>query len=71
MAAERSSPRARAEGSLKRPASDEAGAGDGVAGAAGVFALEETGAAGTAGVAAVAGAGVAGAAAAGFGAGFG
>lgn len=56
---------------MKRPASDEAGAGDGVAGAAGVFALEETGAAGTAGVAAVAGAGVAGAAAAGFGAGFG
>ena len=62
MAAERSSPRARAEGSLKRALS-EAGAGEGVAGTGAEGAVEdEVGAWGGAGVAAeAAGAGVEGA----------
>jgi len=71
MAAARCSPRASADGSLKRGGSPGP-AGVGVAGTVGVFVLDETGAAGGAGVAAAAaGAGVEGGAAAAGAAGFG
>ena len=67
MAAARCSPRARADGSLKRAGSPEPCAGEGVVGTAGALVFDETGAGGGAGVAADAGAGVEGTAAAGAG----